>query len=145
MTQDAINELIAKRVEEALKAYDIARNPEIEMEIVNEQQDDNVEANVNKGNGNGNRNGTPNVNNRGVVPVARYALTWFEKMETVFHISNCPPRIVGVNAAYDMAWKVLMKLMTKMVPEEKDQVEKYIGGLPDNIQGNIIAAEPTRL
>ncbi|GKE36795.1 reverse transcriptase domain-containing protein, partial [Tanacetum coccineum] len=25
------------------------------------------------------------------------------------------------------------------------QVEKYIGGLPDNIHGNVIAAEPTRL
>ncbi|GKA16540.1 putative reverse transcriptase domain-containing protein [Tanacetum coccineum] len=26
-----------------------------------------------------------------------------------------------------------------------DRVEKFIGGLPDNIQGNVIAAEPTRL
>ncbi|GJR24208.1 putative reverse transcriptase domain-containing protein [Tanacetum coccineum] len=33
----------------------------------------------------------------------------------------------------------------KMVPEEEDRVENYIGGLPDNIQGNVIAAEPTRL
>nr|GEX96286.1 putative reverse transcriptase domain-containing protein [Tanacetum cinerariifolium] len=32
-----------------------------------------------------------------------------------------------------------------MVPEEEDQVEKYIGGLPDNIKGNVIAVEPTRL
>nr|GEX88490.1 hypothetical protein [Tanacetum cinerariifolium] len=32
-----------------------------------------------------------------------------------------------------------------MVPEEEDQVEKFIGGLPNNIQGNVIAAEPTRL
>ncbi|GJX55051.1 hypothetical protein Tco_0284948, partial [Tanacetum coccineum] len=36
-------------------------------------------------------------------------------------------------------------ICTKMVPEEKDRVEKFIGGLPDNIQGNVIAAEPTRL
>ncbi|GJU08082.1 putative reverse transcriptase domain-containing protein [Tanacetum coccineum] len=36
-------------------------------------------------------------------------------------------------------------LCTKMVPEEEDQVEKFIGGLPDNIQGNVIVAEPTRL
>ncbi|GKC92384.1 hypothetical protein Tco_1157826, partial [Tanacetum coccineum] len=34
---------------------------------------------------------------------------------------------------------------TKMVPEEEDRVEKFIGGLPDSIQGNVIAAEPTRL
>ncbi|GJW91098.1 putative reverse transcriptase domain-containing protein [Tanacetum coccineum] len=36
-------------------------------------------------------------------------------------------------------------ICTKMVPDEEDQVEKFIGGLPDNIQGNVIAAEPTRL
>ncbi|GKG48909.1 hypothetical protein Tco_0513056, partial [Tanacetum coccineum] len=32
-----------------------------------------------------------------------------------------------------------------MVPEEEDRVEKFMGGLPDNIQGNVIVAEPTRL
>ncbi|GKF35947.1 putative reverse transcriptase domain-containing protein [Tanacetum coccineum] len=32
-----------------------------------------------------------------------------------------------------------------MVPNEEDKVERFIGGLPDNIQGNVIAAEPTRL
>ncbi|GJS73854.1 putative reverse transcriptase domain-containing protein [Tanacetum coccineum] len=36
-------------------------------------------------------------------------------------------------------------MCTKMVPEEEDRVEKFIGGLPDNIQGNMITAEPTRL
>ncbi|GJT74688.1 putative reverse transcriptase domain-containing protein [Tanacetum coccineum] len=36
-------------------------------------------------------------------------------------------------------------MCTKMVPEEEDWVEKFIGGLPDNIQGNVIAGEPTRL
>ncbi|GJZ70414.1 putative reverse transcriptase domain-containing protein [Tanacetum coccineum] len=36
-------------------------------------------------------------------------------------------------------------MCTKMVHEEEDRVERFIGGLPDNIQGNVIAAEPTRL
>ncbi|GJV11750.1 putative reverse transcriptase domain-containing protein [Tanacetum coccineum] len=36
-------------------------------------------------------------------------------------------------------------MCTKMAPEEEDREEKFIGGLPDNIQGNVIAAEPTRL
>ncbi|GKD74624.1 hypothetical protein Tco_1332906 [Tanacetum coccineum] len=36
-------------------------------------------------------------------------------------------------------------MCTKIVPEEEDRVEKFIGGLPDNIQGNVIIAEPTRL
>ncbi|GJZ53184.1 putative reverse transcriptase domain-containing protein [Tanacetum coccineum] len=35
-------------------------------------------------------------------------------------------------------------MCTKMVLEE-DRVEKFIGGLPDNIQGNVISIEPTRL
>ncbi|GJW39106.1 ribonuclease H-like domain-containing protein [Tanacetum coccineum] len=170
MTQEAINELIAKHVEEALKAYDAAKNPRSKTEMENEQQDNNVEANVNNGNGNGNGNGNPNVNNKDDT------LTWW----------NLHKRIVGVDVAYTIMWKALMKLMTqvycprneiqkieielwnlivkgndltaysqlfkeltllctKMVPEEEDQVEKYIRGLPDNIQGNVIAAEPTRL
>nr|GEX56291.1 putative reverse transcriptase domain-containing protein [Tanacetum cinerariifolium] len=39
----------------------------------------------------------------------------------------------------------MVLLCTKMIPEEEDQVEKFIGGLLDNIQGNVIAVEPTRL
>ncbi|GJR86157.1 hypothetical protein Tco_0210168 [Tanacetum coccineum] len=35
--------------------------------------------------------------------------------------------------------------MVEMVPEEEDRVEKFIGGLPDNIQGNVIVSEPTKL
>ncbi|GJZ15835.1 reverse transcriptase domain-containing protein, partial [Tanacetum coccineum] len=36
-------------------------------------------------------------------------------------------------------------LCTKMVFEEEDRVEKFNRGLSDNIQGNVIVAEPTRL
>ncbi|GJS47128.1 putative reverse transcriptase domain-containing protein [Tanacetum coccineum] len=32
-----------------------------------------------------------------------------------------------------------------MVPDEEDRVERFIRGLPDNIQGNVIAANPARL
>ncbi|GKE16251.1 reverse transcriptase domain-containing protein, partial [Tanacetum coccineum] len=134
---------------------------------------------------------------------------WFEQIETVFYISNCPEkyqvkyatctllssaltwlnlhkRTVGNDVAFAMSWRELIKLMaevycprneiqkmefelwnltvknndlaaytqrfqeltmlcTKMVPEEEDQVERYIGGLLDNIQGNVIAVELTRL
>ncbi|GJU91238.1 hypothetical protein Tco_1303661 [Tanacetum coccineum] len=110
------------------------------------------------GRGGGNGNGNPNMNIGGTVPVARectyqdfvkcrplnfkgtegvIGLTrWFEKMEMVFHISNCPQkyqvkyasctlqngaltwwnshkRTVGTDAAYAMTWKALMKLMTE--------------------------------
>nr|GEU64077.1 putative reverse transcriptase domain-containing protein [Tanacetum cinerariifolium] len=188
------------------------------------------------GNGNerGNGNGNPNRNDKGVMHVARectyhdfvkcqplnfkgtkrvVGLTrWFEKMETIFHISNYPERYqvkyatctllnsaltwwnahkrtIRADAAFSMSCTDIMKLMTevycprnkiqkmeselwnltvknndlvaytkrfqertimctKMVLEEEDQEEhlgKLIGGLPDNIKGNLIAAEPTRL
>nr|GEV09568.1 hypothetical protein [Tanacetum cinerariifolium] len=111
MTQDAINELIVKRVEEALQAYDAAKNPGTKTELKNEQQDDNVKVNGNNGNGNGNGNGNLSVNNEGVIP----------------------------------RFQELTLLCTKMVQEEEDQVKKYIGGLLDNIQGNVIVVEPIRL
>ncbi|GJS72875.1 reverse transcriptase domain-containing protein [Tanacetum coccineum] len=191
VTQDVINELIAKRVKEALKAYDAAKNPRTKMEIENEQQDDNVEANVN-GDGNGNGNGNANVKNGGVVPITKECnYQEFMKCQPLSFkgtkgIWNSHKRTVGVDTAYAITRKVLIKLVTevycprneiqkmemelwnltvksndltdynqrfqeltllctKMVPEEEDKVEKYIGCLPDNIQGNVIAAEPTRL
>ncbi|GKD97643.1 hypothetical protein Tco_1381540 [Tanacetum coccineum] len=83
----AIKQSIAQRIAEAMKSYEANQNYQ-------------------------NRNGNPNVNAGGVVPVARecpyqdfkkyhplnfkgtegvVGLTrWLEKMEIVFHISNCP-------------------------------------------------------
>ncbi|GKA31852.1 putative reverse transcriptase domain-containing protein [Tanacetum coccineum] len=48
-------------------------------------------------------------------------------------------------AAYTQMFQELTMLCTKMVPEEEDRVEKFIRGLPNNIQGNGIATKPTRL
>ncbi|GJV56187.1 putative reverse transcriptase domain-containing protein [Tanacetum coccineum] len=47
--------------------------------------------------------------------------------------------------AYTQRFQELTMMCTKMVPEEEDRVEKFIGDPPDNIQGNVIVAEPTRL
>nr|GEU82630.1 hypothetical protein [Tanacetum cinerariifolium] len=180
----------------------------------------------NRENGNGNRNGDRGMNYGGFMPMARECtfqdflkckphtfsgtegvveLTrWFKKMETVFNISNCPPkyqvkyvtctlhdsaltwwnshkRTIGVDAAYAMKWAGRMKLMTevycprneiqkmdtelwnltvkgndltaytqrfqelillctRMAPDEEDRVERFIRGLPDNIQENGYAA-----
>nr|GEV47553.1 reverse transcriptase domain-containing protein [Tanacetum cinerariifolium] len=105
---------------------------------------------------------------------------WFEKMESVFHISNCSVacqikfatctfygnaltwwnshvKTVGHDAAYGMPWKTLKKMMTDkyyprdeikkleielMFLEESDKVEKYVGGLPDMIQGSVMTSKP---
>ncbi|GKD57428.1 putative reverse transcriptase domain-containing protein, partial [Tanacetum coccineum] len=39
-------------------------------------------------------------------------------------------------ASYTQRFQEVTMMCTKMVPEEEDQVEKFIRGLPDNIQGN---------
>ncbi|GJX60650.1 hypothetical protein Tco_0292040 [Tanacetum coccineum] len=105
---------------------------------------------------------------------------WFEKMESVFHISNCTVacqikfatcilqgnalmwwnshvKTVSHEVAYGMPWKTLKKMMTDkycqrgeikkleielMFPMESDEVEKYVGGLPDMIQGSVMASKP---
>nr|GEX12132.1 hypothetical protein [Tanacetum cinerariifolium] len=72
----------------------------------------------------------------GVVGLTRYVLTWW----------NSHKRTIGVDAAYVMKWAGLMKLMTEvMVSDEEDRVKRFIRGLPDNIQRNVIAANPARL
>ncbi|GJX54554.1 putative reverse transcriptase domain-containing protein [Tanacetum coccineum] len=104
------------------------------------------------------------------------ALTWWN-----FHV-----RTIGHDAAYEISWKSLMKMMTetyclrnqikkleielwnltvkgtdvvsymqrfqglallclRMVPEESDKVERYVGGLPNGIQGNVMSARPKML
>ncbi|GKA13367.1 putative reverse transcriptase domain-containing protein [Tanacetum coccineum] len=89
---------------------------------------------------------------------AAFAMSWRELMKLMTEV-YCPRNeiqkmeselwnlIVKNNdlAAYTQRFQELTMMCTKMVPEEEDRVEKFIGGLPDNIQGNVIAAEPTRL
>ncbi|GJY18516.1 reverse transcriptase domain-containing protein [Tanacetum coccineum] len=195
MTPEAIEELINRRVEKPLAAHE-ATCVANALEAENQSQNGSDGDNGNGCNGNGeNRNGgngNPNENGRGDRPVARECtyqdfmkcqplnfkgtegvvdlIMWFEKMETMFHISNYPEKsqvkyatctllndskdgtklwnlTVKNNdlAAYTQRFQELTMMCTKMVPEEEDRVEKFIGGLPDNIQGNVIAAEPTRL
>ncbi|GJQ88992.1 putative reverse transcriptase domain-containing protein [Tanacetum coccineum] len=131
---------------------------------------------------------------------------WFERMETVFRISNCSAEnqikfatctllagaltwwnthvmTVTHDVAYSMTWVDLKKKMTdkycprnemkkleaelwnlkvigtdvvkynqrfqelallcvRMFPEEADKIERYVGGLPDMIHGNIVASKP---
>nr|GEV00507.1 putative reverse transcriptase domain-containing protein [Tanacetum cinerariifolium] len=154
---------------------------------------------IGNGNGGGNGNENPNRNDSGAMHVAHeytyhdfvkcqplnfkgtegvVRLTrWFEKIETVFHISNCTEKyqvkelmrlmtevyclrneiqkietelwnltVKGNDlSAYTYRFQELTMLCTKMVHEEEDRVENFIGGLPDNNQGNMIVAEPTRL
>ncbi|GKC95030.1 putative reverse transcriptase domain-containing protein [Tanacetum coccineum] len=105
----------------------------------------------------------------------------FEKMESVFHISNCTVacqikfatctlqgnaltwwnshlKTVTHEVAYAMPWKTFKMMMTdKYCPrgkikkleiemwnlkvKESDEIEKYVGGLPDMIHGSLMASK----
>ncbi|GJX76009.1 reverse transcriptase domain-containing protein, partial [Tanacetum coccineum] len=192
MTPEAIKELIDQRVAETLANYE-ATSAANALEDESQSQNGKDDDNGNGGNGNGNHgdggnniNGNPSKNGRGAMSVAQVCtyqdfvkcqplnfkgtegvvgLTrWFEKMETVFHIGNCPEvyqvkyatctlldsaltwwsshkRINNDLAAYTKRFQELTLLYTRMVPEEEDRIERYVGGLPDNIQGNVMSAE----
>ncbi|GJX41162.1 putative reverse transcriptase domain-containing protein [Tanacetum coccineum] len=200
ITPEAIEELIAQRVAKALANYEATRAANA-LETENQSQNGSDGDNGNGGNGDGgnNRNGNPNENGRGAILVARVCtyqdfvkcqplnfkgtegvvgLTrWFEKIETVFHISNCPHvyqvkydtctlldsaltwneiqkmetelwNLIMKNndlAAYTQRFQELTLLCSRMVPGEEDQIRRYVGGLPSNIQGNVMSAEPMRL
>ncbi|GJZ55401.1 hypothetical protein Tco_0610594 [Tanacetum coccineum] len=161
MTHAAIKEIIERRMAEALEAYEANRNRGPIMESGDECEDNNRDGNGtgNGDGGNGNRN--PDMNVGGLMPVARectyqdffkcqplifkgtegvIGLTrWFEKMETVFHISN-----LGTDATYAMSWKTLMKLMTKVYcpRNEIQKMETKLWNIA--VKGNDLT-EPTRL
>ncbi|GKD59804.1 putative reverse transcriptase domain-containing protein [Tanacetum coccineum] len=124
------------------------------------------------GNGNGNRNGNHGMNYGGFMPVARectfqdflkrkpHNFSGTEGVDSALTWWNSHKRTVGVDTAYAMKWAGLIKLMTeelillcnRMVPDEEDRVERFIGGLPDNIQGlpdniqgSVIAMNSARL
>ncbi|GKD93783.1 reverse transcriptase domain-containing protein [Tanacetum coccineum] len=141
MTDAAIKQLIAQGVADALTEYEATRNSGAE----------------------------------GVIGLTQ----WFEKMKSVFYVRNCTVacqikfatctllgsaltwwnshvKTFGHDAAYEMTWKILRKMMTdKYCPRiEIKKVEMeiwnlkvkgtdvYVGGLPDMIQGSVMASKP---
>ncbi|GKA71128.1 putative reverse transcriptase domain-containing protein [Tanacetum coccineum] len=171
MTRGVVNELIAHRVAEALEARNVARNLKplakggmnretkmVMIMMVEMEEEMKMIHNVNFG---GfmplarectsqdflkcqplNFNGT-----EGVIGLTR----WFEKIETRNEIQKMETELWNLTVkgndltAYTMRFQELVMLCTRMVSNEEDKVERFIGGLPDNIQGNVNAAEPTRL
>nr|GEV31908.1 hypothetical protein [Tanacetum cinerariifolium] len=68
---------------------------------------------------------------------------------------NSHMRAVGQHVAYAMPWEALKRMITdkycprelalmcdRMFPEESAKVERYVGGLPDMIHGNVKASKP---
>ncbi|GJW49584.1 reverse transcriptase domain-containing protein [Tanacetum coccineum] len=47
--------------------------------------------------------------------------------------------------SYTQRFQELILLCLRMLPEESDRLEKYTGGLPDSIQGSVMASKLTKL
>ncbi|GJY62393.1 hypothetical protein Tco_0463050 [Tanacetum coccineum] len=79
------------------------------------------------------------VMDEGVVGLTR----WFEKMESVFSISNCPASSQVKFATYTLQDDALTwwNSHVKTTTPEVDNIEKYIGGLPDMILGSVKASK----
>ncbi|GJR42146.1 hypothetical protein Tco_1310249 [Tanacetum coccineum] len=83
---------------------------------------------------------------------------WFERMETVFRISNCTVEnqvkfatctLIGIALTW---WNSHVRTVTndvelallsdRMFPEETDKIERYVGGMPDLIYSSVVASKP---
>ncbi|GJV90174.1 reverse transcriptase domain-containing protein [Tanacetum coccineum] len=52
-------------------------------------------------------------------------------------------KVKGTNVlSYTQCFQELTLMCGRMFPEESDEVEKYVGGLPDMIQGSVMASKP---
>ncbi|GKA13629.1 putative reverse transcriptase domain-containing protein, partial [Tanacetum coccineum] len=90
-----------------------------------------------------------NCHKRTIRTDVAYALSWRELMKLMTEvyflrneIQNMETELWNLSvknndiANYTQRFQELTMMCTKIVPEEEDQVENFIGGLPDNIQGN---------
>nr|GEZ69513.1 putative reverse transcriptase domain-containing protein [Tanacetum cinerariifolium] len=165
MTQEAINNLIAQRVTEALAEYKTQRNSVVNGDTshttrtgprtVRPTQECTYKDCLNCG-------PLKFKGTEGVIGLTQ----WFERTESVFSISNCTAenhvkfasctlirsaltwwnshmRAVSQEVAYAMPCKTLRQMMTaKMFLEESDEIERYVGELPEMIRGNVMSYEP---
>nr|GEX19421.1 reverse transcriptase domain-containing protein [Tanacetum cinerariifolium] len=130
--------------------------------------------NKRNGNGRNRENGNRGMNYGGFMPMDRectfqdflkckpYTFSGTEGTDSALTWWNSHKRTIGFDATYAMKWAGLMKLMIEVYcPRNEVQKmeielwnltvkENYLTsytqrGLPDNIQGNVIAANPARL
>ncbi|GJU41305.1 putative reverse transcriptase domain-containing protein [Tanacetum coccineum] len=89
---------------------------------------------------------------------AAYAMTWrtFKKKLTDKYCPNGEIKKLEIElwnlkvrendvAAYTQRFQELALMCTKFLSDETAKIDKYIGGLPDNIHGNVMSARPKTL
>ncbi|GJT24364.1 putative reverse transcriptase domain-containing protein [Tanacetum coccineum] len=143
----AVEQLVAERVSAALANHETLRNST------------NGHGDGSHNSGTGNR-GTTRTS-RELFHISSCAVENQVKFATCTFVGNaltwCNSHMKAVtqDVAYVMDWKTLKKMMTikycprelalmcgRMFPEESDEVEKYVGGLPDMIRGNVMSYRP---
>ncbi|GJR17593.1 putative reverse transcriptase domain-containing protein [Tanacetum coccineum] len=86
---------------------------------------------------------------------AAYAMTWADLRKKMTD-KYCPRnemkkleaelwnlKVKGTDViGYNQCFQELALLCVRMFPEESDKIERYVGGLPDMIHGNIVASKP---
>nr|GFA93120.1 hypothetical protein [Tanacetum cinerariifolium] len=167
ITQEAINNLIAQRVAKPIAEYETQRNSVVNEDTSNTTgtgprtvrptrectNKDYLNCGPLKFNG-----------TEGVIGLTR----WFERTESVFSISNCTSETQMMTAkycprgeikklevklwnlkvkgtditSYTLRFQELTLLCEKMFSEESVEIERYVGGLPEMIRGNVISYEP---
>ncbi|GJR72499.1 reverse transcriptase domain-containing protein [Tanacetum coccineum] len=84
-----------------------------------------------------------------------YAMTWVDLRKKMTD-KYCPRnemkkleaelwnlKVIGTDVVrYNQRFQELALLCVRMFPEESDKIERYVGGLPDMIHGNIVASRP---
>ncbi|GJT52691.1 putative reverse transcriptase domain-containing protein [Tanacetum coccineum] len=125
----------------------------IKVMIAQDVTDALAEYEANKGSGNGHDSHDSGSGGRRQVPTTRECTySDFLKCQPL-NFKGTEGVTVGHDAAYGMTWKTLMKMLTdKYCPRGEIRkleikmwnlkVEKYVGVLPDMIQGSVMASKP---
>nr|GEV59871.1 hypothetical protein [Tanacetum cinerariifolium] len=142
MSEAAINRLIAQRVADALAEYETNQNSNPKNVNGDGSHDSRI------GSGRPVRTARECTykeflncqplnfkGTEGVVGLTRCALTWWKS-----HVKTVGHDVKGTDVvSYTQRFQELALMCGRMLPEESDQVEKYVGGLPENIQGNVMS------
>nr|GEU58857.1 putative reverse transcriptase domain-containing protein [Tanacetum cinerariifolium] len=73
-------------------------------------------------------------------------ICWFERTESVFSCSNCTEDCKGNDLkTYVRRFQELTTLCPTMVSDFEKMMEAFIGGLPQNIKGNVTTSKPQTL
>ncbi|GJS10983.1 hypothetical protein Tco_0367779 [Tanacetum coccineum] len=134
MTAVVVEQLITERVSAALANHETLRNST---------------------NGHGNESYNSGTGIRGATRTPRECMYKDFLNFHPFTFKGTEGVAITQDVAYAMDWKTLKKMMTvkycprelalmcgRMFPKESYEVEKYVGGLPDMIQGNVMSYRP---